>query len=189
MGTIAEWWIVGLLENGGLWVFLQETYRSPHSNDPSLSVKQILARNAFSKLGIWSLEAPAGGIKHDENGEMVETPVAAAVREVSEETGLVFTEESLGNLLPGGLHIGGDINTKVSHLFEADVRKGEFDATPMSEKVSLMQPALLLKLTKRFAIYWPFMSMILRILLSWLSILAAAQALRLLYRLRLYSHT
>ncbi|HCR55383.1 TPA: hypothetical protein DIV49_00255 [Candidatus Saccharibacteria bacterium] len=116
-------------QNGGLWVFLQETYRSPHSNDPSLSVKQILARNAFSKLGIWSLEAPAGGIKHDENGEMVETPVAAAVREVSEETGLVFTEESLGNLLPGGLHIGGDINTKVSHLFEADVRKGEFDAT------------------------------------------------------------
>ncbi len=115
---------------GGIWLFLQETFRAPHSKDER-SVKQLLAEGAFDALGVWSLEAPAGGIKHVD-GVPVEAPVDAAVRELAEETGMVFDADNLVNLLPGGLHIGGDINTKVSHLFAGDVAKGAHDASKVA---------------------------------------------------------
>lgn len=109
----------------GFFAFLQENFRVPHSKN-EYSVMQHIARRAFDNLGVWSLEAPAGGIKY-QDGNPIETPEEAAVRELLEETGLILPQHELLNLLRGGLSIGGDVSTKVTHLFAADVSKGDYD--------------------------------------------------------------
>lgn len=127
-GSLVPPWEVS--NDGGIWLFLQETFRAPHSKDER-TVRELLAQGAFDALGVWSLEAPAGGIKHVD-GAPIEEPVDAAVRELTEETGLVFAPDDLTNLIQGGLHIGGDINTKVSHLFAGDIANGLHDPSKVN---------------------------------------------------------
>jgi hypothetical protein len=127
-GSLVLPWEVSTL--GGIWLFLQETMRNPHSKDER-GVKELIAQGAFDAMAVWSLEAPAGGIKHVD-GVAVETPLQAAVRELTEETGFIFDEKDLVNLLPGGLHIGGDVSTKVSHLFAADISNGQYDPSKVT---------------------------------------------------------
>lgn len=115
-------------ENNGVWYFLQETFRGPHSKEPARhSVKEIIAAGTYSELGIYSLEAPAGGLNYNSNGQPVEEPRAAAVREAMEETGLRFQPDDLIELLPEGLHIGGDINTKITYPFLVNVSSASLD--------------------------------------------------------------
>ena len=45
----------------------------------------------------------------------------------AEETGLLIREDSLLDLMPGGLQIAGDISTKRSYLFGANIADGSYD--------------------------------------------------------------
>lgn len=59
--------------------------------------RAVLVRQFRYAVGAWQIEPPAGGI------EQGETPEAAAVRELAEETGLVVDElVALGQALPSG---------------------------------------------------------------------------------------
>lgn len=116
----------------GVWFYLQETYRGPHSHDPSESVKSLIEKGLYEKLGVYSLEAPAGGLNHDDSGQPTESPLQAALREATEETGLIFTEDALIDLLPEGLCIGGDINTKITYPFLADITRANLTESARS---------------------------------------------------------
>lgn len=113
-------------DGGGIWMYLQETYRAPHSKD-SRPVAELLAQATYDELGVWSLEAPAGGLNYVA-GRPAEAPEAAAVREVAEETGLILDQTKLHDLLPGGLQIAGDVSTKRTYLFAANLSDGRYDA-------------------------------------------------------------
>lgn len=112
-------------EDGGIWIYLQETYRAPHSKDER-TVGELVSSGAYDGLGVWSLEAPAGGLNYD-GYKPSEAPESAAVREVVEETGLNIDATKLLDLLPSGLQISGDINTKRSYLFAANINDCLYD--------------------------------------------------------------
>ncbi len=112
-------------EAGGIKVYLQETYRGPHPKKIGQTVYDIVQREAYGELGIWSLETPAGSLNYH-NNKPAETPLEAAVREVREETGVTPDENSIVDLLPGGLAIGGDVSTKRTYLFAANIAESSY---------------------------------------------------------------
>ena len=114
-------------EGDGIWIYLQETRRNPHAVNGE-DMKEVLESSHYNQLGVWSLEAPAGGLNY-EDGHLVEDPVEAAIREVREETGIQISTDELVELIPGGLQIGSDINTKRSYLFAADISSSSWEAS------------------------------------------------------------